>query len=60
MEVDNKVHSGTEADPTVDFEIDGNVYRVGIFFNNEAKETLTDKIDRLIRRDVAEKALQPE
>lgn len=60
MEVDNKVHSGTEADPTMDVEIDGNVYRVGIFFNNEAKETMTDKIDRLIRRDVAEKALLAE
>lgn len=60
MGSNNKEHTGTEADPTMDVEIDGNVYRVGIFFNNEAKETMTDKIDRLIRRDVAEKALLAE
>lgn len=60
MGLNNKEYTGTDEEPTMDFEIDGNVYRVGIFFNNEAKEGMADKIDRLIRRDLAEKSLQGE
>ena len=38
--------------PTMNFEIGGSTYIVGIHFNQNAKETLSDKLNRLIRRDV--------
>ena len=38
--------------PTMNFEIGGSTYIVGIHFNQNTKETLSDKLNRLIRRDV--------
>lgn len=38
--------------PTMNFEIGGSTYIVGIHFNQNTKETLSDKLNRLIRRDI--------
>lgn len=40
--------------PTVVYEIGGGRFTVGIHFSEESKETMTDKITRLIRRDILE------
>ncbi len=42
--------------PTIVFDIGGSKYTVGIHFSNESKETMPDKIHRMIRRDILEGA----
>ena len=42
--------------PTISYEIGGNVFVVGIHFNSDTMETMEDKINRMIKRDVIEDA----
>ena len=42
--------------PTLVFDLGGTRYTVGIHFSQESKETMPDKIKRMIRRDISEGA----
>lgn len=58
MGYNNEKHFSQNATPRMNFEINGNVYNVGIILNKEGKETMKDKIDRLLRRDVGDVVFQ--
>ncbi len=42
--------------PTMVFELRGTRYTVGIHFSQDSKETMPDKIKRMLRRDILEGA----
>ena len=54
--MENKKIDVEEKVPTMNYEIGGNVFVVGIHFNSNTTETMEDKINRMIKRDVIEDA----
>ena len=53
--MDQAMQPESEA-PTLVFDLGGTRYTVGIHFSQESKETMPDKIKRMIRRDIMEGA----
>lgn len=51
-ETKNQSQSSNEQAPTFSMEIDGRIYTVRAFFKETNAETMQQKIERMIRRDL--------